>query len=115
MQYQKLTITLVFMMLTLSSIIAGNKQVPFSQLNETMQVELELTDAEMHTIKLLNRKYWYSRKNILHDQERIGQNTALLVRWDTWRVALAKHLTDEQMEKFMRWQATVDLLSEAPI
>lgn len=108
-------ITLVFMMVTLTNIMAGNEKAPCALLNKTMQQELELSETDMHTIKLLNRKYWHSRKEILNNKEKlIGQNTALLARWDTWRVALTDYLTEEQMEKFMQWQAKVDLLSASP-
>lgn len=122
MKLQKLAFVLAFILVSLIANSATDFSQPLNisdcksliQLNQTMQTSLQLNSAEMENFREINRNYWIARKEILDAPEMIGQNTALLVCWDKWRLTLEKSFTETQVQQFMQWQSKVDLLGKTP-
>lgn len=87
---------------------------PLQQLNNKMRILLALNPEQYENIKGLNYSYWTERQQIIETPKRIAAKTAVLAQWDQWQMALSDALSDIQFNRFLQWQASVDILGNRP-
>ncbi len=87
---------------------------PLQQLNNKMRILLALEPSQFENIKVLNYKYWTERQQIIATPKRIAAKTAILAQWDQWQTALSDTLSDQQFNRFIQWQAGIDILGKRP-
>lgn len=87
---------------------------PLQQLNNKMRILLALNPEQYENIKGLNYSYWTERQQIIETPKRIAAKTAVLAQWDQWQIALSDALSDIQFNRFLQWQASIDILGNRP-
>lgn len=87
---------------------------PLQQLNNKMRILLALNPSQYENIKVLNYSYWTERQQIIETPQRIAPKTAILAQWDQWQTALSGALSDLQFNRFLQWQAKIDILGNRP-
>ena len=79
-----------------------------------MRILLALNPTQFESIKALNYKYWTERQQIIATPKRVAAKTAILAQWDQWQIALSDTLSDQQFNRFIQWQAGIDILGKRP-